>query len=118
MNHMKHSAASSSPTPEYLNASGHAHTSKGLRMDDREPFIHESVKIPVPELPKPKKRRRLEIRTLHGEFFALRVKHWWKPKERKAARLSLKVLDAGQDEIYAEAKRMMNRALFFGDTSS
>jgi hypothetical protein len=59
--------------------------------------------------------RRL-FRPVYGEHFEVRPKHWWNPKERKAARLAAKVCDyewehGGREEV----ARRFSRALFFGE---
>ncbi len=45
---------------------------------------------------------KLEIKTLRSEWFEARPKRWWSRKDRKAARLSLEILDSQREEILKE----------------
>jgi hypothetical protein len=59
---------------------------------------------------------KLEIRTLRSEYFEIRPKHWWSQKDRKAARLSLKVLESQREEVFKETSKRLARELFFGES--
>lgn len=57
---------------------------------------------------------KLEIRTLRSESFELRLKRWWSPKDRRAARLSLRVLETDREKILREASKRLAQEIFFG----
>src|SRR3954453_13482477 len=45
--------------------------------------------------------KRMEVRTLRSEHFEISPKRWWSLKDRKAARLSLRVLEASAPQFHA-----------------
>jgi len=59
---------------------------------------------------------KLEIKTLRSEWFEIRPKRWWSRKDRKAARLSLELLDSQREEIFKETSKRLAQELFFGSS--
>lgn len=58
---------------------------------------------------------RLEIKTFRSEHFAVRLKRWWLPSDRKAARLALKLAESDHEEIFRETSKRLAREWFFGE---
>lgn len=59
---------------------------------------------------------KLEIRTLRSKHFEERLKHWWRPSDRRAARMSLPILENAYDEIYRDTQRQLTEEIFFGES--
>lgn len=60
------------------------------------------------------KARRPQVRTLRSENFALRVKRWWEPSERKATRLSLAVLENQAEDSRKTCSRQVSEQMLYG----
>lgn len=45
------------------------------------------------------------FKPVYGEHFEVRPKHWWSPRQRKAAKIAARVMDYYADRTFAEAKR-------------
>ena len=56
----------------------------------------------------------MELRTLRSEHFQIKPKQWWRPSVRKAARLSLKVMESHVKEHEAEMQRRSMDLLLYG----
>lgn len=58
----------------------------------------------------------MEIRTFKGKHFDVQIKRWWRPKDRKAARLAVKFADYNwENGGKEEAHKRLQRHWFFGD---
>lgn len=55
-------------------------------------------------------------RTIRGEHFDVTVRRWWSPEKRRAARLSLRVLDASAERYAELARAAMRDAVLHGES--
>jgi hypothetical protein len=57
------------------------------------------------------------FRPAYGEHYIVRPKHWWHPRQRKAARIAAAVADHLEPEVRAQTVEHVRRRLIYGDPS-
>lgn len=60
------------------------------------------------------RRVRPQVRVLRSQHFEARPKKWWKPSDRKAARVGLAVMEHNIDDFRREMQRKMSNFLLYG----
>ena len=60
----------------------------------------------------------MELRTFHSKNFDIKVKRWWSPSARKAARLTLLLLEHHSYEIKVETQRLFSEFMLYGESLS